>query len=214
MKKLFLFLIFIFVSIASLTHSQTRVGFSGEFSSTEFGGTPPDSGSYQSVAGYGGNALVEFNLAKNFYLSIQPGFQKRGSEIKFGDEENLINDTTIIFNISQYCFTLPINVKLYNNRFYVGGGMIFNIMTSANVKNETGSAERDITDYFLNFDVMADFNFGYEFKIGKPLLFIEFRYSQGLININKNESFSQEDIFRSNYKSSGIGFNAGLLFPL
>ncbi|MDQ3021201.1 MAG: PorT family protein [Bacteroidota bacterium] len=209
-----LFLFFLLLFFVNTSHSQFRIGISGELASASFGGTPPDSGSYQSIIGYGGNALIEYKLVKDLYLSFQPGFHKRGSKIKFGDEENLINDTVIIFDVSQDCFTFPLNLKIYNNNFYVGGGVILDVMTSANIKNENGTLDKDITKYFLDIDFMADFNLGYEFTIGKPSIFIELRYTQGLININRNENFSQGDIYKANYKSSAVSFLAGIMFPL
>ncbi|MBV6479118.1 MAG: hypothetical protein HGGPFJEG_01879 [Ignavibacteria bacterium] len=210
----FLPVIFSLLFFINTSQAQFRLGLGGELSSAKFGGIPPDSGSYESITGYGGNAIIEYKIVNDVYLSFQPGYHKKGTSIKFGDEENLINDTVITFNVSMNCFTLPLNLKVYNNDFYVGGGVILDIISTVNIKNEESSKEKDIKNYFLDVDLMADFNMGYEFKLGKPTLFIELRYIQGLININEETKFAEEDIYKANFKSSGVSFLAGIMFPL
>jgi len=213
MKILFIAAFTFFISI-NISFAQFRLGLSGELTSARFGGVLPDSASYESVTGIGGSLVAEYKIVEDVYISFQPGYHTRGTRIKFGNEENLINDTVITFDLKQNCITLPLNMKFYNKKFYVGGGIIFDLITSSKIRNNENNAEKDIKNRFTDFDLMADFNLGYEFSIGKPSVFVEFRYVQGLININENSGFAEEDIYKANYKSRGFSLLAGILFPL
>lgn len=197
----------------NISQAQFRIGLGGELSSAKFGGIPPDSGSYESLTGFGGNIIVEYQVVKDVFLSFQPGYHTKGSLLKFGREESLINDTVITFDINQSCITLPLNIKIYNHDFYIGGGVILDIISSATLKNKENGFEKDIKNRFTDIDVMADFNMGYNFSIGKPSIFIELRYVQGLININDNANFTDDEFYKANYKSNGLSFLAGILFP-
>lgn len=212
MFKAFSLLLFFVISV-NISQAQFRIGLGGELTSAKFGGNPPDSGSYESILGFGGSALIEYKIVKDVYLSFQPGYHTKGTKIKYGREEALIKDTIITYEINQSCISFPLNLKIYNNSFYIGGGVILDIISSATLKNEESGSEKDIKDRFTDIDLMADFNMGYEFTIGKPSLFIEFRYIQGLININESSNFTEGEIYKANFKSNGFSFLAGITYP-
>lgn len=194
--------------------SQFNIGFSAEVSSSKFGGVAPENATYESILGVGGSLIGEVKLTKDVYLSFQPGFLTNGSSIKFGNENNLINDTVITFKVSQSYFTLPLNIKIFKNNFYAGGGFAFNFISSANIENEDSGNEQDIKDKFKSYDFVSNFNVGYQISLGKPNLFFELRYLQGLVNINNQNTVSKDDIYIANFKTKGFSFITGLIYPI
>lgn len=204
----------ILFAITNTSYSQFNVGISGEITSAKFGGAAPDNAAYSSIAGFGGSLIGEIRIVKDVYLSLQPGFQTQGSNIVFGDENNIINDTTVTFKISQSYLNIPLNLKIFKKNFYVGAGFAIGFLSSADISNEYVDSTIDIKDKFKNIDVTANFNVGYQMSIGKPNLFFELRYIQGLVNINNVNSIAAQDIYIANFKTNGFSFQTGIILPL
>lgn len=204
----------IVLSFSNKSFSQFNVGVSGELSSSSYGGVSPSNASYESVTGFGGSLIGEIRLVKNVYLSLQPGYITKGSKVKFGNENNIINDTTVTFDISQSYFNIPLNVKIFSNRFYIAAGFAYQILSSANITNDRSSDEKDIKSQFKTFDLVSNFNVGYQLPIGTPYLFFELSYMQGLVNINNTNTAGANDIYLQNFKSKGMSFITGLIYPI
>lgn len=210
----FSFILFLFTNIS---FSQFNVGFSGELSRSTFGGVAPDNANYESIIGFGGSLIGEIRITKNVYLSFQPGYVTKGSKIKFGNENNVFNDTTVTYTINQSYFSLPLNLKIFNGRFYVGAGVAVQFISSADITSTKTSVENDIKDQFKSYDVTSNFNVGYQVPIGKPYLFFEFNYIQGLININNETEYTtagSKPVYISNFKSKGFSLVSGIIYPL
>ncbi|MEO8211084.1 MAG: hypothetical protein ABI840_11045 [bacterium] len=115
MFKHFIPAVIFLLVFTNISFSQFKVGFSGELSSSSFGGVAPENATYESIAGFGGALIGEVRITKNVYLSFQPGYIAKGSKIKFGNENSLINDSVVTFTINQSYFSLPLNLKIFND---------------------------------------------------------------------------------------------------
>jgi hypothetical protein len=176
-----------------------------------FGGNPPEDAKYESIYGLCFGADLNYQLTEDVIISFEPSFNQTGSDIVFGNEDRIL-DTVKTFTIKQNYFGLGLIFKIDTKRFYVGAGLSFQLLTSANLEYE--SAENDIKDRFLNYDVVSFFNVGYKIPVGTPNLFIELRYIQGLLNINSDESELNSEIYIANFKSSGLKLSVGITFPI
>ncbi len=215
MLRYFIPILLILFTFSTKSFSQFNVGISGEITSAKFGGVAPENASYESIAGFGGALIGEIRLVKDVYLSLQPGFQTQGSNIKFGNENHLINDTTVTFKISQSYINIPLNLKIFAGRhFYAGAGFAVGFLSSAEISNEFVDSTIDIKDKFKSYDVTANFNVGYQMSIGKPNLFFELRYIQGLVNINNENEITKKDIYIADFKTKGFSFQTGIILPL
>lgn len=209
----FLILLFI-LGFTGISSAQFKLGASIGLNNTSFGGIPPDDANYSSILGVGGSILIELKLVKDVYLSLQPGYQSGGSDVNFGNEYSIFDDTVKTYKIRQGYFSIPLNLKIYHNNLYVGGGLVTGFLSSANITDEFKGGESDIKEKFKEFDLLWNFNVGYKIKIGKPDLFFELRYAQGLLNINNQNTFSSEEKYLSNFKSKGFSLITGILYPL
>jgi hypothetical protein len=208
---------FIFFTLISNSFSQSNkfnIGASVGINNSKFGGVSPEGATYESVLGAGVSLIGEIRIVKNVYLSFQPSFQTGGAKIKFGNEDRLINDTVITFKINQSYFSLPLNVKIHKENFYVGFGFAYEFLSSAKIENESVGNEVDVKDKFKDYNVTSNFNVGYQLPIGKPYLFFELRYVQGLVNINNINNISKNDIYISNFKSKDFSLITGIIYPL
>ncbi|MCB0727796.1 MAG: porin family protein [Ignavibacteria bacterium] len=212
----FVILLFI-LSVAGTVSAQFKIGASVNLNKTTFGGAPPDNSDYSSIIGLGGSLLIDLKLTNNVYISLQPGYQTSGSDINFGNANNLLNDTVKTYEIQLGYFSVPLNLKIYHKNLYVGGGVIAGFLSSSTLEDEYLDTESDIKDKFKTFDLLWNFNVGYKVSLGKPDLFFELRYLQGLLNINDVNSYSNvesENNYLSNFKNKGFSLITGILYPL
>ena len=179
--------------------------------SSHFGGNPPKYANYESIYGLSFGADLDYHLTKDVVISLEPSFSQTGSDIVFGNEENLF-DTVITYTVKQNYFGLGLLFKINTERFYVGAGTSFQLLSSANL--EQGSTEIDIKDKFLDYDIVGFFNVGYKIPVGSPTLFIELRYLQGLLSIYSGNTENNSETYIANFKSSGLRLSMGIMFPL
>lgn len=205
-----LFICLLIFLVANNSFAQSRASVWAGVSSSSFGGNPPEDAIYESIYGLSFGANIDFNITSDALISIEPSFEQKGSKIVFGNEERLW-DTLRTYNVYQNYFGLGVLFKIDTERFFVGGGLSFQLLTSAKLEYE--SSEADIKDKLLNYDLVSFFNVGYKIPVGVPTIFIELRYIQGLVNINDSGDQSSED-YLSNFKSTGLKLAAGIMFPL
>jgi hypothetical protein len=62
--------------------------------------------------------------------------------------------------------------------------------------------------------VAVNFGFGVMLPLGSPLLTLELRYSQSLLNLSKPEENPAASALPERFRSSGLQLMAGLLWPL
>lgn len=209
MFKKFLPAVIIFLFLSNISFAQIQISIWGGMNNSSFGGNPPEDASFESVYGLSLGADLNFNLTDDVMLSLEPSYDQQGSKVVFGDEEKL-RDTVLTYTIKQNYFGLGAIFKVNTERFFVGCGLNFQLLSSANLKFE--SEEKDITDKFINYNLLAFFNVGYKIPIGIPSIFIELRYIQGLININ--DESPDAEAYVSNFKSTGLKLSTGIMFPL
>ena len=179
--------------------------------SSSFAGNPPKDANYESIYGFSFGADLDYHLTEAVVISLEPTFNQMGSDIVFGNEESPF-DTVITYTVKQNYFGLGLLFKINTEKFYVGSGMSFQLLSSANL--EQGSTEIDIKDKFLDYDIVGFFNVGYKIPVGSPTLFIELRYLQGLLSIYSGNTENNSETYIANFKSSGLRLSMGIMFPL
>jgi len=208
-KTVFLSLLFFYLSNNSFAQFDASVWVG--LNSSSFGGTPPRGANYESIYGFAFGADLDYHLTKAVVIAFEPSFEQTGSDIVFGNEENLL-DTVITYTVKQNYFGLGLLFKINTEKFYVGAGLNFQLLSGANLEHD--SNDNDIKDKFLDYNIVSFFNVGYKIPIGSPTLFIEFRYLQGLVNIYSGEAANDSEIYIANFKSTGLRLSTGILFPL
>jgi len=179
--------------------------------SSSFGGNPPKDANYESIYGLALGGDFGYYLTNDVIIALEPSFEQSGSDIVFGNEENPF-DTVITYTVNQNYFGLGLLFKINTERFYVGAGLNFQLLSSANLEHE--STNMDIKDKFLDYNIISFFNVGYKIPLGSPTLFIELRYLQGLVNIYSGEAEYNSEIYIANFKSTGLRLSTGIMFPL
>ncbi len=201
----FLLLLFVF----STSSGQSYVGIFGGLNSSKLAGDIPEKAKYKSLKGVNAGVYFDLKLSKIIWLSLQPSYSQEGTKVSYNvrGQEKPVDSLHIRLNY----FSLPLFLKISstNDRYYalagVETGMLLNSTVSSN------DIEQDIDTKVAEWNVAMHFGAGIRIPVGFPRLFVELRYSQGLVNLT-NEPIEKSYIPR--VKTTGFKILAGIEFPL
>ena len=193
---------------STLSMGQVTLGVFGGLNSSKLSGDAPADASYSGLMGGNFGALVDVKLSKGINLSLQPSFSQEGTMVSYtvkGVEEP-VDSVKIRLNY----FSLPLILKITstNQRFYALSGIEPAMLLNASTI--IGEVEEELSDV-PQFNIAVHFGAGIRIPVGYPSIFVELRYSQGLVNLT-DEPLNTNIIPR--VKTTGFKILAGVEFPL
>jgi len=200
---LFLFL-FVFPAMAQISLSA----FSG-LNFEKLTGDAPTNGYYGNKTGLNAGIMVDISLSKTLKLSVQPSFSQEGTKILYQPKQFSTPVDSIQIRLNYVSLPLIIKVKSTSKHFYAIGGLETGWLLNYKLTSHGDVLANQLS--VSNFNLTAHFGAGYRIFIGFPVLFIELRYSQGLINLT-NEPITNSYIPR--VKTTGFKALIGIELPL
>ena len=188
---------------------QSYVGAFAGFNRSKLSGDVPHKATYNTLMGANLGAFIDLELGKSIWLSLQPSYSQEGTKISYnvpGQEEPVDS-----INIRLNYFSLPLLLKVStpNERFYAIGG--FETAYMLNSYMSSHDVEEDIDANISELNLALHFGAGIHIPVGFPRLFVEVRYTQGLVNLT-DEPNAANVIPR--VKTSGFKVFAGIEIPL
>ena len=204
-------LIFLLFNISIF--SQTYIGATGGLMSSSLSGDAPKDASYSGKTGFSGGLIADFTLTEDIVLSIQPRFLQKGTSVAYDVGEYELKDS--LTATLDYA-SLPIIIKItsLNKRIFFSSGLDFGYLMNSTVENIVDGSTKDVSDLFKTFDLSATFGFGVNFPIGSPIISLEIRYMQSLLNLSDISSTESETTFPFRFRTSGFQFLTSILFPI
>ena len=197
----------LFFSTLSMGQVVTLGAFGG-LNSSKLSGDAPADASYSSLMGGNFGAIIDLRLSESIYLSLQPSFSQEGTKVSYtvkGVQEP-VDSVKIRLNY----FSLPLLVKITstNQRFYALSGF-----ETARLLNASAIIEEDNEELsdVAQWNFAMHFGAGIRIPVGYPTIFVELRYTQGLVNLT-DEPLNTNIIPR--VKTTGFKILAGVEFPL
>jgi hypothetical protein len=224
MKKLTFSVAAILVLFFSMPASaQHRIGVIGGLNVAEFAvevKEPTVKYATKTVFGIGG--VVDLRLSENFSLYLQPMYLQKGARV---------TDTVdnIEFPFTYAFLELPVFLKAEFGsavRPYIMAGPTVGYLLSADVEGEYSGLtfKGDLKEVTESIDFGLGFGAGLRYPISTVSIFVEGRYSLGLLNMQKGGTFELsagpivEEITWDKdvdaYKNRGIQIMAGVTFAL
>ena len=201
------FLLLVFTS--SLSTGQSYIGVFGGLNSSKLTGDSPNKAKYKSLMGANVGAYIDIKLSKIIFLSLQPSYTQEGTKISYSVKglEEPVDSISIRLNY----FSLPVFLKVSstNGRFYALGGIEAGLLLNNSISSHGNKQDIDVKIADWNF--AAHFGAGIRIPVGLPRLFVELRYSQGLVNLT-DEPIEKSYVPR--VKTSGFKVLAGIEIPL
>jgi len=208
-KSIQLIMTLAFVIISSFTFCQSHIGVFVGLNNSNLTGDAANNTSYKSLAGINTGLNLDLKLSSNLFLSIQPSYSQEGTNISYtvkGSSEAL---DSIKIRLNYFSLPLLIKVSTANKRFYAIGGFEPGILL--NSYSMSNDIKKDVDVDVRSWNLTMQFGAGIWIPIGFPRLYVELRYSQGLLNLT-NEPVESSIIPR--VKTTGFKILAGIEFPL
>ncbi len=208
--KLLYVLIFLLLPIVAI--GQISLGIIGGANIGSFGGIEPPDASYASRTGLNIGMLCTYRFNEDISLTLQPMYSQRGSNIDVGEDTFRDSLQTYEVPIDYLVIPLFIRVDSDNGVTYFISGLEFGLPLSAELTHEGTS--KDISELLNTIDILASIGMGLRFSIGKPDLLVEFRYYQGLVDLNSDSGNEDGKVIFEDLKSSGFQLMVGLEWKL
>jgi len=202
-------ILLILISCFFQASSQSFVGVFAGLNSSKLAGDAPDNAKFKGLMGANVGAYFDLNLGKGLYLSFQPSYSQEGTKISYTlpQQEDPVDSITIRLNY----FSLPVLLKVTstNKRFYALGGVETGMLLNSQASSH--DIKEDIKADIAQWNIAMHFGVGIKIPIGFPRLFVEIRYTQGLINLTDEPI---EESYVPRVKTSGLKIFAGIEIPL
>jgi hypothetical protein len=215
MKKSFLHLAVSLLLIVS-SYSQVKIsgGVLGGLNIANLSTDPEPSGiSLDNLTGFGVGGVFNFEFAGGFSIQAEPMYLQGGAQTTISEQGINVNLKLKVDYISiPVLFAYVFQTGENQIKPYIYAGPDLGILVSATASGEAGgiTADLDIKDSLKTIDFSALFGAGVNIPVGANTIFVEGRYSLGLININNSEFLSASSV---TIKTKGIQFFAGIRFP-
>lgn len=166
---------------------------------------------YNLVGDYSllGGALFETKIAKDVQISLQPGVIGSRMRLQVPNEEEDALVDSLVYKLLYLDLPIIFKIVSKNEKLYFSSGII--LAWKIKMLETGGTEEVDISSQFKTMNVSVAFAIGYQIPIGRPKLYFEMRYVQGMLNISETDS--QQDLVPRS-KIRGVQLSTGILFPL
>ncbi|MCK7517467.1 MAG: hypothetical protein MZV64_06965 [Ignavibacteriales bacterium] len=82
------------------------------------------------------------------------------------------------------------------------------------MENIVDGSTKDVNDLIKNYDISATFGFGVNIPIGSPIISLELRYMQSLLNLSDISTSESGTTFPFRFRTSGFQFLTSIIFPI
>ena len=205
--KIFAFLLLVLTS--SVSTGQSYIGVFGGLNSSKLTGDSPNKAKYKSLMGANVGAYIDIKLGKIVWLSLQPSYTQEGTKISYSVKG--LEEPVDSISIRLDYFSLPVFLKVSstNGRFYALGGIETGLLLNNSISSH--GSKQDVDPNIADWNLAAHFGAGIRIPVGLPRLFVELRYSQGLVNLTDEPV---EKSYVPRVKTSGFKVLAGIEIPL
>lgn len=205
--SIILLVFFLFFANGSL--AQPKIGIQAGTNSLNVSGDKPSNSKFKSGGGYQFGLSANFSIAKDVWISFQPGIINTDVNLQFKDRATNLYEDSVGFSFSYFEIPVQFQILTNNQRFYFSSGLEFSNLLRAESRVENNN--QDIMDEVNGFNLFLNYGVSYLIPVGKPILFIEARYSTGLVNMTNTR---EESSYIPRIKLSGWKFQVGLQVPL
>ena len=165
---------------------------------------------YKPKTGFIAGLSIDPQINDLISLSFQPGYIKTSSSIQVPDTVANEYKDSIRISVDYLILDIFIKIQSKSKRLYFSSGLEFGYGLSLVADNEL--EEVDLTDELNKWNISAVFGMGYKIPIKRSSLYFELRYTQGLVNMTKDDPVDEDNIPR--VKLSGLKIVTGFQIPI
>lgn len=212
-KNILIFYLLLFSCSSSFyIYGQSVFGAYAGLHSMKLTGDSPSSG-FLSLEG-GNKFGLTYDYRFNQVVSVNSRFDYTYTNLKYVFADTTSEEEKDSMMLKLKAVSIPLSAVIWseNGRFYVLAGIEFYFPLSfkGHKPDETIDYTPEIRDVVFN----AHFGAGMIIPIGKPLLFIEVRYSQGLVDLNSSTIHDTGESKYPRTKAFAASLNFGIKIPI
>jgi hypothetical protein len=198
-----------FMALCGGLYGQTYIGAFAGLNSSKLVGDQPKITTYSGLMGANFGLSLDVPIAKNMSIGIQPSYSQEGAGLAFNYENDSLEREPDKVRLNYFSVPLIYKVNSTNKRFYALSGIETAFLLEEYIQSpeDTEELESDISQ----LNVAIHFGAGYTIPIKKSRLFLEIRYTQGILNLT-------DEIGKEGYiprvKTSGLKFFVGYQIPV
>ncbi|NOR74632.1 MAG: outer membrane beta-barrel protein [Draconibacterium sp.] len=182
MRIRYLLMVFLLLSFTN-TFAQLDIGAYSGLGLGKFKGDQAGDGKYNKLISANYGLIFDLTLSDQLILSLQPGLSGKGTRISYSVKGEPEPVDSIAIKINYFSIPLLIKISSKNEHFYAIGGLEAGLPLSATAEFIAKlDDKRDVLNHLSDINLVMHFGVGYRIPVGKPTLFIEARYLQGLNN--------------------------------
>ena len=199
----------VFFAFSFPAMAQVSLGVVGGFNFGRLNGDAPKKGYYSANSGLNAGLMVDVAVSKTIKLSLQPSYSQEGTKVLYSQGKYVDPIDSIQLRLNYFSIPVLLKVQSSSKHFYAVGGLETAFLLNYKLTSHEKTLPNQLS--ISSFNLAAIFGAGYRIFLGRPVLFIELRYSQGLINLT-DEPFDKSYIPR--VKTSGFKALIGIELPL
>jgi hypothetical protein len=192
--------------------AQVLIGPKGGLNYTGFSGDNPRNSSYASDVGYDFGVTGDVHITEDIVLILQPELSHQATIVQFDVDYQYEKFDSLTISVDYFDMPLRLKIITDNQMSYVTAGLVFSVPLNAEAKNNRNGDIISLKNNFQSYAWEASFGVGFRFHIGKPLMFVELNYVQGLTNLTKGDNEDQQAV--NDLKSKSFQLTTGILFTL
>lgn len=139
-------------------------------------------------------------ITKQFSIVTEAYFMRKGGQLKSGNPLDRVGSTLKLNTIE-----VPVLARVHAGRFYFSTGPYANFIFSRKVSSGSESAEATYFENRINgirkFETGIQAGAGYQFRVKKAKMAVDFRYTHGMTSISK-----MDNLYNRTINISVLGF--------
>ena len=197
--------------VSASAGAETRFGGTAGLNWSTLRGDGPENANYNRALGFSVGLVGDIALSKDIYLSVEPIYVRRGTDISLDVGEDEPRDS-LEARLDYVDCLVMVKVLPDNGATYVSSGLGIGFLTKATLKDTRGE-EADAKNLFENIDLFVAFGVGFMIPARSSPVTVELRYQQSLLSISEpNPSVLNSDLV-PRMRFSGFQLRVAVLFP-
>lgn len=208
-KRLFYIILLVFFT-QGLT-AQIKIGALGGLNSSKLFGDSPENAKYKGARGVYAGIQLDYYVSNNIAISLQPSYSTEGAKLHYNVSglPELVDSGKVGLNYIR--IPLLAKISFNNNRFYALAGFDVGMLLDATVEMND-QPDEDIFDTVEKTDLSFHTGVGYRWNLKTITLFLEGRYTMGIMNIT--DQLDETESFVPRVKNNSLKLLFGIEIPL
>ena len=170
--------------------AQFEYGAYAGLNASRLSGDSPDKFIYLDKVGPTFGAILNYRIKPDVRLSFQPGYSLNRPTLAFIDDkgDEPVQRDSVYLTLDFIKLPFFFDVLSDNRKWHFMGGVDLQLSLSQKAEDAVTGADVPIDGQLIDLNPVIYLGFGRRIPIGKPILTVDLRFGQGILNLGDNQS--------------------------